>query len=82
MNSPEVDTKFRFNVGDTVWVRDRRLGRGGYRLVEATVEERSYEIYNNWPEWYLLDGDLYWREYPGCRVFRTREEARKTRLSR
>jgi hypothetical protein len=32
-------------------------------------------------EGYALDGELWWDCYPGCRVFKTREEAIKARLS-
>lgn len=75
---------FRFNVGDTVWVRDRRRVRGGFRLVEAKVRERHYHpsrhpFYPN-GEGYSLEGELWWDCYPGCRVFATREEASKARL--
>jgi hypothetical protein len=76
---------FRFKVGQKVWVRDRREARGGFRLVPATVREQHYHpdrhpAYPN-GEGYSLDGELWWDCYPGCRVFATREEAAKARLS-
>ena len=78
------ETIFRFKVGQTVWVRDRRSVPGGFRLVEAKVRKQHnhpdrHPYYPN-GEGYSLDGDLWWDCYPGCRVFATREEARTTRL--
>ena len=76
---------FRFKRGENVWVRDRGTGRGGYRIVPAKVMERHlhtdrHPAYPN-GEGYALDGELWWDCYPGCRVFKTREEAIKARLS-
>lgn len=74
---------FRFQVGQTVWVRDYRYPRG-CKIVEAKVEDQHYHPgrhpwYPN-GEGYDLDGDLWWTCYPGCRVFGTREEAAAARL--
>ena len=85
-------TKFRFKVGDAVWVRDRCHGksplskvRGGFTIVKATVRERHshpdrHPFYPN-GEGYALDGELWWDCYPGCRVASTRKEAIAIRLS-
>ena len=75
---------FRFKRGENVWVRDKGTGHGGYRIVPAKVRERHYHpgrhpAYLN-GEGYALDGELWWDCYPGCRVFKTREEAIKARL--
>ena len=78
---------FRFKRGENVWVRDRSHGdgRGGYCIVPAKVRERHYHPGRHpaYPsgEGYALDGELWWDCYPGCRVFKTREEAIKARLS-
>lgn len=71
--------KFRFKVGDTVWVRDYR------GVKEATVREQ-HEHPDRHPfyphgEGYALDGYLWWDCYPGCRVFATRAEAKAARVS-
>lgn len=75
---------FRFKRGENVWVRDRGVS-GGYRIVPAKVRERHYHpgrhpFYLN-GEGYALDGYLWWDCYPSCRVFKTRAEAIKARLS-
>ena len=74
--------KYRFRVGDTVWVRDRR--RRGYCIVEAVVRERHFHPGRHpaYPhgEGYALNGELWWDCYPGCRVFGTRAEATAARL--
>jgi len=70
----------RFKVGDKVWVRDRRAARGGFRVVEAVVEGAYTKGHRSQFEWYNLDGDLWWKEYPGCRVFSTRRAAVETKL--
>ena len=84
---------FRFKRGEKVWVRDRCHGkaplsnvRGGFTIVEARVRERHYHpgrtpAYPN-GEGYALDGELWWDCYPGCRVFKTREEALAARMSK
>ena len=86
-------TKFRFKVGDKVWVRDhvhpsknKGLARsmGGFSIVQATVRERHQHIdrhpfYPN-GEGYALDGELWWDCYPGCRVVATREDAVAARM--
>ena len=81
-----ADRIFRFRVGQRVWVRDRGHGPhgSGYRIVEAVVREQHqhpgrHPWYPN-GEGYSLDGQLWWDCYPGCRVFRTREEALAARL--
>jgi hypothetical protein len=83
---PEKDGEFRFSVGQTVWVRDRTAGRGGYKITQATVREQHYhpDRHPGYPngEGYALDGELWWDCYPGCRVFATREEALSARLSK
>lgn len=77
---------FRFKRGENVWVRDRSHGdgRGGYCIVPAKVRERHYHPgrHPGYPsgEGYALDGELWWDCYPGCRVFKTRQEAIKARL--
>ena len=84
-------TKFRFKVGDMVWVRDRCHGksplsnvRGGFTIVEAVVRERHFHPcrHPSYPngEGYALDGNLWWDCYPGCRVFATRQEAISARI--
>jgi hypothetical protein len=75
---------FRFEVGQSVWVRDRGA-HGGYCITPAIVRERHchpgrHPAYPN-GEGYALDGNLWWDCYPGCRVFGTREEAVAARLS-
>lgn len=80
----------RFDVGQTVWVRDRghsSLGHsGGYTLVEATVRECHFhpDRHPFYPhgEGYSLEGDLWWDCYPGCRVFATRAEALAARMTK
>jgi len=76
-------TIFRFNVGQTVWVRDYRP-EGGYKLEKATVrEQHEHPGRHPWypdGEGYSLDGNLWWDCYPGCRVHATREAARDFRL--
>ena len=76
---------FRFKRGENVWVRDRGNGRGGYRIVPAKIRERHLhpDRHPFYPsgEGYALDGELWWDCYPGCRVFKTREEAIKARMS-
>lgn len=71
----------RFQPGDKVWVRDRRLARGGFKVEPAVVVEYAprYGFKPN-DEGYELDGYLYWTTYPGCRVFATRHEASTTCL--
>ena len=70
--------KYRFAVGETVWVRDRR----GVKI--ATVREQHYhpDRHPFYPhgEGYALDGYLWWDCYPGCRVFSTKEEAKAARV--
>ncbi len=78
-----VMTQFRFNVGDSVWVRDRGA-RGGFRIVPAVVREQHnhpgrHPAYPN-GEGYALDGQLWWDCYPGCRVFATKGEAIAARI--
>lgn len=83
--------RFRFKVGDKVWVRDPAhhkgfRGSGGYCIVEATVRELHLHLdrhpfYPN-GEGYALYGELWWDCYPGCRVFATRDEALKARMGR
>ena len=77
---------FRFEVGQSVWVRDRGRGRGGYKIEQATVRERHYhpDRHPSYPngEGYSLDGMLWWDCYPGCRVFKTREEAIASRMGK
>jgi len=87
----QMKTKLRFKVGDKVWVRDRCHGkdalsnvRGGYTIVEAVVVERHshkdrHPAYPN-GEGYELDGNLWWSCYPGCRVWKTREQAIAARM--
>lgn len=74
---------FRFEVGQTVWVRDRGH-HGGFRIEEATVREQHHhpDRHPFYPhgEGYDLDGQLWWSCYPGCRVFATRKEAVEARL--
>jgi hypothetical protein len=86
-----TECPYRFNVGDKVWVRDRChhktfRGFGGYSIVEATVREQHYhpDRHPFYPggEGYALDGELWWDCYPGCRVFATRDEAVKARMSK
>jgi len=80
-----LESIFRFNAGQTVWVRDYRYPRG-CKVVEATVrEQHSHHGRHPWypnGEGYSLDGELWWDCYPGCRVFATREEAKAGRLPR
>ncbi|MDE2106843.1 MAG: hypothetical protein KGL39_57035 [Patescibacteria group bacterium] len=75
---------FRFSRGQYVWVRDRRIARGGFRIVRARVNERHYHPgrHPGYPngEGYSLAGELYWDCYPGSRVFATREEAIAARI--
>lgn len=76
---------FRFDIGQTVWVRDKGK-HGGFRIVEAKVEDHHYHpdrhpFYPN-GEGYDLSGNLWWSCYPGCRVFGTRAEASAARLDR
>ena len=70
---------FRFNVGQKVWVRDRR----GVR--EAIVREQhnhpSRHPFYPYGEGYALNGNLWWDCYPGCRVFATQAEAKAARVS-
>lgn len=78
---------FRFKAGVTVWVRDAVAGqRGGYRIVEAKVNEQHYHPGRHpfYPdgEGYSLEGDLCWDCYPGCRVFATRAEALAARMGK
>lgn len=76
---------FRFRVGDKVWVRDKAYHRGGYRIVEAVVEAlHAHPDRHPWypnGEGYQLCGWLWWSCYPGCRVFTTREDALKARMT-
>lgn len=76
--------KFRFGIGDEVWVRDRGT-HGGYKIEKATVREQHYHPgrHPSYPdgEGYALDGNLWWDCYPGCRVAATRQEALAIRLS-
>ena len=62
---------FRFNVGQSV-------------IEQATVRECNYhpDRHPSYPngEGYSLDGNLWWDCYPGCRVFKTREEALAARM--
>jgi hypothetical protein len=74
----------RFKVGDEVLVRDKGAGRGGYRIVKATVVE-VHDHPGREPgyphgEGYELDGELWWSCYPGCRVWATRAEALAARM--
>lgn len=78
-------TKFRFKVGDKVWVKDHPHKGRGYTIVEATVREQHshpgrHPFYPN-GEGYALDGELWWDCYPGCRVAATRQEAIAIKLS-
>lgn len=71
---------FRFKRGQNVWVKDL------HKVTPAKVRERHYHpdrhpFYPN-GEGYTLDGQLWWDCYPGCRVFHTKEEAKKARLPR
>ena len=57
---------------------------GGFSIVQAKVRERHYHpcrhpAYLN-GEGYTLDGELWWDCYPGCRVFKTRDEALAARM--
>lgn len=77
---------FRFEVGQTVWVRDRGHGPNGsgYKIEQAVVREQHehagrHPWYPN-GEGYSLEGNLWWDCYPGCRVFGTRKEALAARL--
>ncbi len=81
-----MKTKFRFKVGDKVWVRDRSHGEnsGGYCIVPAVVTEQHshpdrHPAYPN-GEGYELDGNLWWSCYPGCRVWKTREQVIAARM--
>jgi len=82
MENSELQSIFRFSVGDMVWVRDRRAR--GYAIVEATVREQHLHLDRQpgYPggEGYALDGELWWDCYPGCRVFASREQAIAARL--
>ena len=74
---------FRFEVGQTVWVRDYRYPRG-VKVVQAVVREQHehagrHPWYPN-GEGYSLDGELWWDCYPGCRVFASLEKAKAGRL--
>lgn len=85
-------TKFRFKVGDKVWVRDHvhpsklSSNMGGFSIVPAVVLEQHshYDRHPSYPngEGYELDGELWWSCYPGCRVFATREEAIAARMGK
>ena len=78
-----MTTVFRFQVGDKVWVRDRRTR--GYAVVEAVVREQHthQDRHPAYPdgEGYALDGELWWDCYPGCRVFATQGEAKAARIT-
>lgn len=74
-----------FNVGDTVWVRDRGPKGGGYRIVRARVIEQHSHNGMHAGESYVLDDveeppKLSWRCYPKCRVFFTRAQAIEARI--
>jgi hypothetical protein len=75
---------FRFKRGDYVWVRDVSKSGHGYKIEQARVRERHYHPDRNpfYPngEGYSLDGELWWGCYPGCRVFKTREEDLSARM--
>lgn len=85
-NGREGKEVHRFAIGETVWVRDRGRNGGGVSLEEAIVLERHYHpdrhpYYPN-GEGYVLDGELWWSCYSGCRVFKTREEVSRARLNK
>ncbi len=76
---------FRFQAGESVWVRDRGK-RGGYCITQAIVREQHYHPDRDpfYPEGegYALNGELWWDCYPGCRVFTSREAALKARMGK
>jgi hypothetical protein len=82
-NDPTQPKLHRFDVGDSVWVRDRGT-HGGFRIVMAKVREQHThpERHPGYPngEGYALDGDLWWDCYPGCRVFATKEQAKAAKI--
>lgn len=98
-DSRPATERFRFKVGDKVFVRDVSLSGSGFRIVGPVVVQEVHSHPGRSPFYPHGEGyafgyagigteqeheaqpGLWWDCYPGCRVWATRAEAIRARLT-